>query len=56
MNLIETGIEKKLIRFDEEKNFIAYIRQNKRRSYNNPEEKVQVETFLTLILIYGYPC
>jgi type I restriction-modification system DNA methylase subunit len=55
MNLLDTGIEKGLIRFDEEKNFITYIDQNKKRNYNNPEEKVQTETFLTLALIYGYP-
>ncbi len=55
MNLIDTGIEKGLIRFDEERNFITYIHQNKKRNYNNPEEKVQAETFLTLVLIYGYP-
>ncbi len=55
MSLIDTGIEKGLIRFDEDKNFITYIHQNKKRSYNNPEEKVQAETFLTLILNYGYP-
>ncbi|CAM3423246.1 site-specific DNA-methyltransferase (adenine-specific) [Flavobacterium longum] len=55
MSLIETGIEKGLIRFDEDQNFITYIHQNKKRNYNNPEEKVQAETFLTLTLIYGYP-
>ena len=55
MNLLDTGIEKGLIRFDEEQNFITYIDQNKKRNYNNPEEKVQAETFLTLALIYGYP-
>lgn len=55
MDLIEKGLEKKLIKFDEEKNFVTYINQNKRRNYNNPEEKVQSETFLTLILVYGYP-
>ena len=55
MNLIDSGIEKGLIRFDEERNFITYVLQNKKRNYNNPEEKVQAETFLTLILIYGYP-
>ncbi|KAK3605049.1 hypothetical protein CHS0354_000715 [Potamilus streckersoni] len=54
MNLIDTGIEKGLIRFDEDRNFITYIYQNKKRNYNNPEEKVQAETFLTLVLIYGY--
>ncbi len=55
MSIIDTGIEKGLIRFDEDKNFITYIKQNKKRSYNNPEEKVQAETFLTLVLNYGYP-
>jgi type I restriction-modification system DNA methylase subunit len=55
MNLIETGIEKGLIKFDEERNFITYIHQNKKRNYKTPEEKVQAETYLTLILIYGYP-
>ncbi|MDA3871207.1 MAG: N-6 DNA methylase [Candidatus Marinimicrobia bacterium] len=54
MNLIETGIEKGLIKFDEDRNFITYIHQNKKRNYNNPEEKVQAKTFLTLVLIYGY--
>ena len=54
MNLIELGIEKGIIKFDEEQNFITYIQQNKKRNYNNPEEKVQAETFLTLVLIYGY--
>jgi len=55
MSLIEKGIAKGLIKFDPEKNFITYLHQNKKRSYNNPEEKVQAETFLTLIMIYGYP-
>ena len=55
MTLIDTGIEKGLISFDEERNFIIYTYQNKKRNYNNPEEKVQAETFLTLVLNYSYP-
>ena len=55
MSLIEKGIAKGLIKYDQEKNFITYIHQNKKRNYNNPEEKVQAETFLSLILIYSYP-
>lgn len=55
MNLINTGIDNGLIRFDENRDFITYIHQNKKRNYNNPEEKVQAETFLTLTLIYSYP-
>ena len=55
MNLIDKGIEKGLIRFNEDKSTITYVHQNKKRNYSNPEEKVQAETFLTLVLIYGYP-
>lgn len=55
MNLIDKGIAKGLIRFDEDQNFVTYIHQNKKRNYNNPEEKVQTETFLQLVLIYNYP-
>jgi len=55
MSLIDTGIEKGLIKFDEEKNSITYLHQNKKRSYTNPEEKVQAETFLSLVFNYGYP-
>lgn len=55
MSLIEKGITKGLIKFDQDKNFITYIHQNKKRNFNNPEEKVQAETFLTLILVYLYP-
>ena len=55
MDLIEKGVEKGLIKFDADRNFITYVQQNKKRNYNNPEEKVQAETFLTLALVYGYP-
>ena len=55
MNLIQTGINKGLIRFDEDQNYITYVHQNKKRNFKNPEEKVQLETFLTLVLIYSYP-
>ncbi|MBP7496225.1 MAG: N-6 DNA methylase [Bacteroidales bacterium] len=55
MSLIKEGIDKGLIKFDEDKNYITYIHQNKKRNYNNPEEKIQAESYLTLILIYGYP-
>ena len=55
MSLIQLGLEKGLIIFDAEKNFITYVHQNKKRSYSNPEEKVQAETFLSLVLNYGYP-
>jgi type I restriction enzyme M protein len=55
MDLIAEGIQKKHIRFEDEGKYIVYVHQNKRRNYQNPEEKVQAEAFLQLVLIYGYP-
>ena len=52
---IKIGIEQGFISFNEEMSRITYIHQNKQRNYNNPEEKVQVETFLRLIVDYKYP-
>lgn len=54
MNLIQKGIDNGLIKFDDEQKYITYIHQNKRRNYSNPEEKVQAESFLKLVLVYGY--
>ncbi len=55
MNIIQKGIEKGLISFDAENKTITYKHQDKKRSYTNPEEKVQAETFLKLVLLYNYP-
>lgn len=53
--LITQGLKKGLIRFEDDDKYIVYIEQNKRRNYNNPEEKVQAEAYLSLILEYNYP-
>lgn len=55
MNNITDGIKKKLIRLDDDEKYITYLNENRRRNYTNPEEKVQAETFLSLILTYNYP-
>lgn len=55
MDLIAEGIKHKLIRFEDDGKYIVYLRQGKRRNYSNPEEKVQAESFLRLVLIYKYP-
>lgn len=55
MNIIEKGIQKGLIAFDEERKKITYIYQGKTRNYTNPEELVQAEVFLKLVLSYNYP-
>lgn len=52
---IQLGIDSGLISFNEEKSRITYTFQKKERNYNNPEEKVQAEAFLRLILDYHYP-
>lgn len=52
---ISLGLEKGLIAFNEDRSRIRYINQNKERNYNNPEEKVQAQTFLQLVLEYNYP-
>lgn len=54
MNLIEQGIQEKLIRFEGNGKYIIYLEENIRRNYTNPEEIVQAETYLKLILVYNY--
>lgn len=54
-NYIKIGLEKNLISFNEDRSRITYLNQNKERHYITPEEKVQAETFLRLVLDYNYP-
>lgn len=55
MDLIKEGLKEKLIRLEDGGKYIVYLTQNKRRTYENAEEKVQAQTFLRLVLIYKYP-
>ena len=55
MSLLQQGIEHGLISISEDNKTIKYIHQNKSRNYSNPEEKVQAEAFLRLVLELGYP-
>jgi type I restriction-modification system DNA methylase subunit len=52
---IDQGVKAKLVRLDEGGKYIMYLHQQKRRNYENPEEKVQADTFLRLVLTYKYP-
>jgi type I restriction enzyme M protein len=54
MSLILEELAKDLIKIDEDKKYVTYIHQKKKRNFANPEEQVQAETFLKLILTYGY--
>lgn len=55
MDLIAEGLKQNLIRFEDDRKYIVYVHQNKRRNYTNPEEAVQAESFLHLVLTYKYP-
>lgn len=54
MNLIDYGIENKLIELVNEKNQIKYILQNKIYKYSDPEEKVRAEYYIELVKNYQY--
>jgi type I restriction enzyme M protein len=55
MDLIAEGLKQSVIRFEDGGKYIVYLPQEKRRNYENPEEKVQADAFLRLALIYKYP-
>ncbi len=55
MDLIAEGLKQGLIRLEDGGKYIVYVPQGKRRNYENPEEKVQAEAFLRLVLVYKYP-
>lgn len=52
--IIEFGIKQGLIKLSDDQKQITYVHQNKKRNYSNPEEQVQAETFLKLIIEKGY--
>ncbi|MBD5156939.1 MAG: N-6 DNA methylase [Butyrivibrio sp.] len=53
--IILSAKQKNLITISEDLSTITYINQNISRNYNNPEEKIQAETFCELVLKYNYP-
>lgn len=55
MEMIQRGLDKDLIRFDDRRRFITYLHQGKKNSWSNPDERIHAETFIKLILIYNYP-
>lgn len=55
MSLLQEGIDRGLINISEDQKTIKYIYQNKSRNFGNPEEKVQAEAFLKLVLELEYP-
>ena len=53
--IIKKGLDKGLISFNEDKSRITYTYVNKTRNYLDPEEQVEAESFLKLVLVYNYP-
>lgn len=53
--IIKAGERANLIKISDDLSTITYVYQNVSRNYNNPEEKVQAETFCELVLKYNYP-
>jgi type I restriction enzyme M protein len=54
-DLLPEGIKQKLIILEDEGRYVVYGDRRKRRNYQNPEEKVQAEAYLRLVLVYKYP-
>ncbi len=54
-DLIKQGEKEGYITIDKETNYITYINHPRPRNYSNPEEKIQAQAFLKLILEYNYP-
>jgi type I restriction enzyme M protein len=54
MSLLQEGILKKLIAISDDEKQITYKNYHRSRNFAYPEEKVQAETFLKLIINYGY--
>lgn len=55
MSLIQEGIKRGYIELINDSNQIRYKNYHRPRNFNNPEEQVQVETFLKLTIDYNYP-
>ena len=48
-DFIEEGIKKGHIKFEDDRKYIIYLNENRRRNYTNPEEQVQAYAFLKYI-------
>lgn len=51
---LQQGIEDNHIRLDDEYRRITYVFQDRSRNIDNPEERIQADTFLKLVYDYDY--
>ncbi|QKJ63350.1 N-6 DNA methylase [Flavobacterium sp. M31R6] len=54
MSILQEGIKKGYISISDDEKHINYCNHPKPRIFTNPEEKVQAEAFLKLVIDYGY--
>ncbi|GAB4417751.1 MAG: hypothetical protein OHK0039_28490 [Bacteroidia bacterium] len=55
MDLIQRAIKDRYLVINQKKDTVIYLPQGKERKYSNPEEQVEIETYVELIYKYGYP-
>ena len=55
MDLRNQAVQQKLIRIEDDGKYVVYVDQDKRRNLQNPEEQVQLDAFLHLVMVYKYP-
>lgn len=55
MRLLQQAIKDRYVHLDKKNDTLTYLPQGKSRKYSNPEEQVQLETYLELIYQFGYP-
>jgi len=53
--IIQRGIDAKLISIDGDSKNVSYRAQNKKYRLSDPEEIVRASAYVSLILDYGYP-
>lgn len=55
MSAVKRGLKDRYIVIDKKGKSVTYLPQGKARNLKNPEEQVQLDTYLSLIYDYGYP-
>ncbi|MEM6628811.1 MAG: type I restriction enzyme HsdR N-terminal domain-containing protein [Bacteroidota bacterium] len=55
MKNLKRAIRDGYVKINKRKDTVTYLPQGKTRKYSNPEEKIQLETYLTLLYKYRYP-
>lgn len=55
MKHLDRAIKDRYIYLDEKKDLLIYLYEEKERKFSNPEEQVELQTYLDLIYEYGYP-